>query len=195
MREKHGPHQAEVVGKEGLCNQEGCDQSTGPSSQEETDWDLRPFAATLAHGHMSPPETKCKEIAWAPKIILCLCSWGQLQTKIQRDQKIKKKQTNKQNPTATCKEPGAKRRTWEKSRVLSIPPHPAHTATQGVSKSPPPPLHPDPWTYLLPSPCISSTLSTPLPHGASKGICYLFSLPPVSTGAPVKSCLNFLSGF
>ena len=26
VREKHGPHQAEVVGKEGLCNQEGCDQ-------------------------------------------------------------------------------------------------------------------------------------------------------------------------
>ena len=26
VREKHGPHQAEVVGKEGLCNQGGCDQ-------------------------------------------------------------------------------------------------------------------------------------------------------------------------
>ena len=26
MKEKHVPHQAEVVGKEGLCNQEGCDQ-------------------------------------------------------------------------------------------------------------------------------------------------------------------------
>ena len=36
MKEKHGPHQAEVVGKEGLCSQRGWDQSTGPSSQEET---------------------------------------------------------------------------------------------------------------------------------------------------------------
>ena len=26
MKEKHVPHQAEVMGKEGLCNQEGCDQ-------------------------------------------------------------------------------------------------------------------------------------------------------------------------
>ena len=34
----------------------------------ETDWDLRPFAAMLVHGHMSPPATKCKEI--------CACALG-----------------------------------------------------------------------------------------------------------------------
>ena len=26
MKEKHVHHQAELVGKEGLCNEEGCDQ-------------------------------------------------------------------------------------------------------------------------------------------------------------------------
>ena len=36
IKEKHVSHQAEVVGKEGLCNQKGYDQSTGPSSQEGT---------------------------------------------------------------------------------------------------------------------------------------------------------------
>ena len=36
IKEKHVSHQAEVVGKEGLCNQKGYDQSTGPSSQAET---------------------------------------------------------------------------------------------------------------------------------------------------------------
>ena len=52
-----------------------------------------------------------------PKNNFVLVQWGQLQTKIKRDQKREKK-----NPTATCKEPAAKRRTWEKSRVLSMPP-------------------------------------------------------------------------
>lgn len=30
--------------------------------------------------------------------------------------------------------------------------------------------------------------------GAGKGTCYFFSIPPVSAGAPIKPCLNFLSG-
>lgn len=51
MKRKHGPHQAGVVGKEGLCNQGGWDQSTGPSSQRETEAE----GGQRGGGRPSPP--------------------------------------------------------------------------------------------------------------------------------------------
>ena len=69
----------------------------------------------------------------------------------------------------------------------------AHNTTWGVSKTPKPPLWPDSWTHPYPH-RVEGTSLPPLREPASKGNCYLFSLPPGAAGAPVKPCLNFLSG-
>ena len=82
---------------------------------------------------------------------------------------------------------------------------PALTISKGVGKTPKPPLSTPlarsldtlPTFNLYKKPA-SPTPSPPQLHpptsGASKGRCYLLSLPPETTGAPVKPCLNFLTG-
>ena len=71
---------------------------------------------------------------------------------------------------------------------------PAHNTTKGVGKPPKPPLQPDPLDTPLPSPHIRNKLGPPtFRELASKGTCCFFSLPPAATGAPIKTCLNFLS--
>lgn len=54
----------------------------------------------------------------------------------------------------------------------------------------PPAQPPGPGPTLYPY----KELALPWPGGARKANCYLFSLPPAAAGAPIKPCLNFLSG-
>ena len=98
-----------------------------------------------------------------------MCSWGKLWTT--RYKKTK-------NPTATSEEPGAK------AGYRACPLHSTPPKGRADSLS-----HPSGLT-----PGHTPTQLTP-PQGASKGTCYLFSLPRAAAGAPIKPCLNFLSGF
>ena len=115
-----------------------------------------------------------------------MCSWGKLWATIYKETK-----KNPQLPLLKSRE--QKQGVGSKSRVLGMPS--AHTTTKGVGRSPKPPLRPTLDTPL-PSPHIRNQLACPLSPSerASKGNCYLFSLPPTAIGAPVKPCLNFLSG-
>ena len=105
------------------------------------------------------------------KVAACMHTQvGQIMDKIRKDQK----------PNCHF------RRAGSKSRVLHM--RPAHTTTKGVGRPPKPRL----WTHPYPHPIEGA--SSPPPRGASKGTCYLLSLPHTAAGAPVKPCLNFLSG-
>ena len=113
---------------------------------------------------------------------MCACTVGA--NSGQKDTKRPKTQV------PLLKSPERKQRVASKSRVLSMPP--AQHTTRGVGKTPKPPPAPPLDTPLLSLPR-RNRLATP-PQGASKGTCYLFSLPAATAGAPVKTCLNFLSG-
>ena len=94
--------------------------------------------------------------------------------------------------TATSEEPGAKAGGQEQKQgtvhapLYKIPPK---AWAKHLSSSGPTPGH----TPTL-TPYKESAHPAPLGEQASKGTCYLFSLPPVAAGAPIKLCLNFLSG-
>ena len=98
---------------------------------------------------------------------------GQIMDKIQKDQ---------QNPTAISEELGAKAGYCACPLHTTLPKGRAHVTP------PAPPLDPP-----LASPHMRNQLTPP--WGASKEIWYLLLLPSAAAGAPIKSCLNFLSGF
>ena len=79
--------------------------------------------------------------------------------------------------------------------------HPAATSEELGAKAGccPCPLHTPPpkgWANHLshPSPPHIKGINSPPSSGSEQGNCYLLSLPPIATGAPIKPCLNFLSG-
>ena len=118
------------------------------------------------------------------KITVCMRSWGQIM-----DNKI---QNNQKNPSnchfwgagSKNRVPGAKAgyctcplhstppKGWANHLSHTFHPTPGHTPTLTPYKEP---AHPPHW-------------------GASKGTSYSFLLPPVASGAPIKSGLNFLTG-
>ena len=90
-----------------------------------------------------------------------------------------------QEPNCHFEKLGAKAAYWA---------YPMHTPHQMVGKPPKLYLGPDPWThrYLTPK---GTSASPPRPcQEARKVMCYLTSLPSTAAAAPVKPCLNFLSG-
>ena len=98
-------------------------------------------------------------------------------------QKAKKK--NKQtNPTTTSEELGTEAEYCE-CPLLSTPP-------KGWANHPSNPSAPTPRHTPTPSPYREP--ACPPSWGASKGNFLLFLLPAARAGAPVKPCLNFLSG-
>ena len=109
------------------------------------------------------------------KITVCMCSWGKLWTKYKKRPK---------SPTAALEEPGAKAghcacplhtappKAWADHLSHPSGPTPGHTPTLTPYKKQACPL---------------------LSEQASKRTCGLFLLPPAA--APIKPCLNFLSGF
>ena len=82
-----------------------------------------------------------------------------------------------------------KQHVGSKSRVLLMSSAPS--TTEGVGTPPKPALR----LLLGPAPILTPMRNelTPL-QGRSKGTCCLFLLPPAAVEAPVKLCLNFLSG-
>ena len=99
------------------------------------------------------------------------------------DKKIKKKKKKTEKPI--CHFWRAGRENSLGAKMLS-----ALNTTWRMGKTPKPPLQPDPWAYPCPHPIIS----IPPTWGVSKGTSYLFLLPPVAAGVPVKPDLSFLSG-
>ena len=68
---------------------------------------------------------------------------------------------------------------------------PALNTAKGVSRPPKPPFQPNPWTYPY-YPAKTGTSS--LPQGSKQGNLFLVLIPLCVAGAPIKLCLNFLSG-
>ena len=101
------------------------------------------------------------------KISVCTCSWGKFWT-------TRYKKTKNLN----CHFWGA----GSKSRVPHMPPTPSKCWANHLSQ-----CH-----RLTPSkePALPSLSS----QGASRGTCYVFSLPPAAVGTLVKPCLNSSSG-
>ena len=112
------------------------------------------------------------------KITAYMHRWGKFW--ITRYKKIKKTQ----NPTTTSEELGTKAECCE-CRLLSTPP-------KGWANHPSNPSAPTPRHIPTPSPYKEP--ACPPPRGVSKGNSHLFSLPAARAGAPIKPCLNFLSG-
>ena len=138
--------------------------------ENETCWDLRPFAAVLqclAPGQTSLTGTRNGNYKRL-KITRCRHTWGKFEQ--QRDQKV-------QLPLLTI---------WEQKQGAEHTP--CTHVTKGVGKpwSHPSGSTPGPSTYKEPA-CV-------LGERAPKGNCCLFSFHPAAGGAPVKPCLNFLSG-
>ena len=144
-------------------------------------WDLRPFAAVLQHLPLCSSYNIQRNYMGLENN--CIQEQlGQIQDqKIQKD-KIK---MNCYFWRARSQKLGAKA-----GQVLRMPTVP--TSRRGGETT---------WAI-----CPARPLGAPLPsphtkseldpfQGAGKGTCYLFSLPPAAgPGAPVKPCLNFLSG-
>ena len=93
-----------------------------------------------------------------------------------------KVQKERRNPAVTSEEPGAKQGVGSKSRVLCV--NPTHSTTKGVG---------GPTSGHIPTLTPRKEPAHPL-QGESKGNHDMFSLPLAVAGAPVKPCLNFLSG-
>ena len=117
-------------------------------------------------------------------ITACMRSRGKFMDKIQKDQK------------SNCYfwRARSKNKVWEaklecRAGYCACPLHSAPPKGWANHLS----HQPDPWTHPLPSPHIKNQLAHPA-QGAGKGTCYFFSIPPVSAGATIKLCLNFLSG-
>ena len=140
-------------------------------TENETCWDLRPFAAVLqcpAPGQTSLPGTRNRKNHKRLKITGRRHRWGKFEQ--QRDQKV-------QLPLL---------------QILELKQGAEHTpcthTTKGVGKplSHPSGSTPGPSAYKEPA-CV-------LGERAPRGNCCLFSFHPAAGGAPVKPCLNFLSG-
>ena len=166
--------------------------STGPmpyvypqpreSGASETGWDLGlgtlPCSARI-QTNISSSNTRQRN-SKTLKITACIHSWGKLWTR--RYKEIR-------NPTATPEEWEQKQGARSRSRALRKPS--AHTTTQG-------------WASCLSRPCGPSPRPPPLLTldedpvcpwlGANKGTYHLLLLPLAAAEAPVKPCLNFLSG-
>ena len=114
------------------------------------------------------------------KITARICSWSKLWTKRQKTNKQKPNNCHFWRARSKCRVSGVKAgmcplhatppKGW--ANRLSHPSDPTHGHT-------------------LPSPHMKNHLT---PGGASKGTCYLLLLPRCCSRAPVKLCLNFLSG-
>ena len=138
--------------------------------ENETCWDLRPFAAALqclASGQTSLPGTRTRKNHKRLKTT-AQAQMGQIWTT-----------KRPKSPTATPADLGAKAGCWA---------YPLHTHHQRVGKplSHPSGSTPGPSAYKEPA-CV-------LGERAPKGNCCLFSFHPAAGRAPVKPCLNFLSG-
>ena len=104
------------------------------------------------------------------------------------DKKIKKKKKQHRKTHLPLLKSRERKQFGSKSRVQHM--LSALNTTWRMGKTPKPPLWPDPGAYPCPHPIIS----IPPTWGVSKGTSYLFLLPPVAAGVPVKPDLNFLSG-
>ena len=113
-----------------------------------------------------------------------MCNWGKLSTtKYRKDQ-------NK-TPTATSAEPGAKAGGREPKQGTAHAPLTHHHLRGGQTTSATPPARPlDTPPTLTPY----EEPARPASGASEQGNLFLFSLPPAAAGAPVKPCLNFLSG-
>ena len=120
---------------------------------------------------------KIQRNCMGPKITTYMPSWGQILDK-------RYKNTKKLNCHLKKKSLEAKQGSEQKHGPCT------HHHLRGA-QTPQPPLRPNSWAHPYPHPI--ETASSPFGKQASKGSCCLFS-PRLhaATGAPLKSCLNFL---
>ena len=117
------------------------------------------------------------------KTIACMSSWGKFWTTCY--QKIKK------SPAATCEESATKTECQEQKQDTSYVPRIQRHQREGQTIYAAPPAWPldTPW----PSPHIRN--SSPRPSGSTQGdLLLVFAPPTAAAGAPVMSCLNFVTG-
>ena len=133
----------------------------------ETGWDFRLFAAVPVPGKTSPPQNTNYQ---GLKITVRMHSWG----------KFMKKNYN----LPTKKTQASLLRYLEQKQGTA---HSVRTTTKTVGKPPKPPLH------LIPTLSLYKEGACPAQR-ASKGTGCLFLPPPAAIRAPMKPCLNFLSG-
>ena len=148
----------------------------------ETGWDLRPFAAVLqclCHDKHLLEQQNSKKLQRTKSN----CVHSQL------GQVPDKRCKRPKSLTAISEEPGATTECLEQKGTKCT--DFILNSTKWVGKTSNSPLRPTPGhtPALIP---YTDTAHTPLKKWASKGI--LFSLSPAAGGAPIKSCLNFLSG-
>ena len=149
-----------------------------------TGWGLGPSAALLQCLQLNSPLHELQNRKkLGLKITVCLCSWGKLWSK---DTKRPKK------PNCHFWRARSKNRELvAKAGYCACPLH--TTPPKGWTNDP---SHPSGQTpgYI---PTLIPYKEQACPHfgkWASKGTCYLFLPPPATARAPVKPCLNFVSG-
>ena len=148
-------------------------------------------------GHGNPLQYSCLENPHRQRRLVGCSPWSRKESDMTeqlsthpctwtRYKKIKKK---KKHQMPLLKSYEQKQHVGSKSRVLLMSSAPS--TTEGVGTPPKPALR----LLLGPAPILTPMRNelTPL-QGRSKGTCCLFLLPPAAVEAPVKLCLNFLSG-
>ena len=153
----------------------------------ETGWDLQPgtFCCSACTWTNVSSSNKLQRNYKGLKKKLQACTAGANYE--QQDTKRQKKKKKTQLPLLKSRE--QKHGVGSKSRVLRMTPH--STQPKGWAKHLSHPFGPTPGhTPALPP---HKEPARP-PLGEQAGNCYLFLFPPATAGAPVKPCLNFLSG-
>ena len=146
----------------------------GEVRQDEAGRDLAPCAAGASTWTKISSSSKIQRNSQGPKTTTCGRLWGKLQTTRY------KKEEETQLSLLKSQEP--KLGVGSKSRVLCV--NPTHSTTKGVG---------GPTSGHIPTLTPRKEPAHPL-QGESKGNHDMFSLPLAVAGAPVKPCLNFLSG-